>query len=184
MRINNKQLPLKYIIVSVVLIVGLAGAFAWGYVSQQDSTNNDSDQETSIVEPAPTQLSDEEAAAKQKFIEEQEKEPSKTDSDSLTSGNQTSTPAKLELSASNNGGSVTVMSRLSGIGDGSCNLRATNGNQSYTEEADVIYQPTYSTCAGFSVPVSELGAGNWQITVQATSIDGVKAQATTTLGVN
>jgi len=63
-------------------------------------------------------------------------------------------------------GSVTVSTKLQGVSDGVCNLLVTNAGKSHKEEAPVIFQPSFSTCAGFSIPQKDLGAGTWQITLE------------------
>ena len=46
-----------------------------------------------------------------------------------------------------------------------------NGKK-YSQEAEIIYQPEYSTCAGFSVPISSVGNGSWDISLSVTPING------------
>lgn len=66
-------------------------------------------------------------------------------------------------------GSVTIMAQLANYSDGTCNLSIINGNDTYSQTAEIIYQPTFSTCAGFNVPSGKIPAGVWQITLTATS---------------
>ncbi len=76
----------------------------------------------------------------------------------------------IELTAkqeSNN--TVTVFTKLPGYSDGSCQLTTTNGASTNSQTANVIYQPEYSSCAGFSVPISALGKGTWTIKLSVTS---------------
>lgn len=75
---------------------------------------------------------------------------------------------------------VTATANLGNIADGSCTLTVTNNGTTKTYTADVIYQPQYSTCAGFSIPISDVGAGNWALTLQVTSA-GVTATKTSTV---
>lgn len=65
--------------------------------------------------------------------------------------------------------SVTIVAKLYGASDGICYLKITAGNQSVTKEAEVIYQPDYSTCAGFTIPTDQLGVGTWKITLTVES---------------
>lgn len=71
----------------------------------------------------------------------------------------------ITLSATQSGDSVVVRNELHGQGysSGSCVLTITNGSKTTTQKAEIMYQPEYSMCAGFSVPVSTIGAGNWNI---------------------
>jgi len=64
---------------------------------------------------------------------------------------------------------VSVITKLTNIGSGTCNLTITNNANTYKAEAEVIYQPEFSTCAGFSVPIDQLGNGVWSISVTVNS---------------
>lgn len=75
-------------------------------------------------------------------------------------------------------GSVTITSKLFGVSGGKCNLSMTKGVTTVTKTADIIYQPEFSTCAGFSIPSSELTNGEWAITLSVISND--KNVSTTT----
>lgn len=74
-------------------------------------------------------------------------------------------------------GTVTVFTNLGSITDGSCTLTVTNGSATTSQTATVIYQPEYSICAGFSIPVSSVGTGNWTLKLDVTS-GGVTASKT------
>lgn len=89
-----------------------------------------------------------------------------------------STNPSIDLSArQENNGTVTIFTKLYGYSSGNCALTVTNGGQSHSQSATVIYQPEYSTCAGFSVPISQLGSGAWNITLKATD-NGASATKT------
>lgn len=78
----------------------------------------------------------------------------------------------VALSASQDGDSVTILTKLRGFPSGVCDLAIANGNKTHSVSADVIYQPEFSSCAGFSIPVAKLGAGQWSITLKATPTGG------------
>lgn len=78
--------------------------------------------------------------------------------------------SSIELSAQQEGStSVTIFTKLHAITSGSCSITVTNGSASTTQTAMVIYQPEYSSCAGFSIPISGLGAGTWQVNLKVDS---------------
>ena len=92
--------------------------------------------------------------------------------------------ANVDFSArKETGASVTISTKLYGVSSGSCTLTILNGTKKLSRTAIVIYQPEFSTCAGFSVPVADLGGGLWNIT---TTVDynGTSATKTITLEVN
>lgn len=78
---------------------------------------------------------------------------------------------------------ITVLTKLKGYSDGTCSLSIVNGSKTYTQSASVIYQPEFSTCAGFSVPTASLGSGTWNLTLNVVS-GGVTTQKSTTLEVH
>lgn len=69
----------------------------------------------------------------------------------------------ISIDASQQGQSVIITTQLVGYSDGTCSLTITNGTNKTTQSAPVMYQAQASTCAGFSVPVSSIGAGTWKI---------------------
>jgi hypothetical protein len=90
----------------------------------------------------------------------------------------------IELSTrqeSNN--TVTVFTKLTGYSNGNCSLTVQNGSKSTTQTAAVIYQPEFSSCAGFSVPIDSVGKGTWTLTLTVTS-NGSSESKTISAGVN
>lgn len=99
------------------------------------------------------------ADAKKEVIEKGNSDPSVTN------------PAKsIDLSArqeANN--TVTVFTKLPGYSSGSCDLTVSNGAKTSTQSVQLLFQPEFSTCAGFSVPIGPLGKGTWNIKLAVTS---------------
>lgn len=89
----------------------------------------------------------------------------------------------IELSAKQEpNGSVTVLTKLYSVPDGSCTLTISNGAKTHTQTADVIYQPDFSSCAGFSLARDQLGAGEW--TIKLTVASDATSEKTITYRVN
>lgn len=88
----------------------------------------------------------------------------------------------ITLSPSIDGNQVVLHTKLVGYSDGTCSLAVINGTLSYNASALVIYQPEFSTCAGFTIPISKLGSGLWSFTVTVTS-GGASTQKVATLEV-
>lgn len=80
----------------------------------------------------------------------------------------------ITLEATQSGDNVTIHNELKGQGysSGSCKLVITNGSATTTQTAEIIYQPEYSMCAGFTVPVNAVGAGDWSIRLDVTPLNG------------
>ena len=57
--------------------------------------------------------------------------------------------------------------------NGSCQLTLTNKSTGRTivKSADIVANPSSSTCNGFDIPVSQLSSGSWSITINLTSGD-------------
>ena len=147
-----------------VLCPFMASALAYGIVRRQAHTQLPAaPAAVSTVTPLGT-----EPSAKQNLIENASNPPTAP----VTT--QTSNPPKqsenIELSAqAGPNDSITVISKLTGISSGSCNLKATSASGSYEASAGVIFQPEYSTCAGFSIPIKTLGTGALTLTLRVSS---------------
>lgn len=109
------------------------------------------------------------ATQKQQYIDNTTKQ--ETPSQPAATPTDTDT---IVLSATQSGSSVVVHNELHGQGysSGSCQLTVSNGTKTTSQAAQVAYQPVYSMCAGFSVPVSSLGQGTWTITLEVTPYGG------------
>jgi len=101
---------------------------------------------------------------KKELIETNSKEPKKE---------QSTTPSAVfdiqvstHIEASND---ITVQTQLKNLSDGVCSLSVTNGTTTHTQTAVVIYQPLFSTCAGFNIPNNTLTPGTWEVTLSVTS---------------
>lgn len=55
------------------------------------------------------------------------------------------------------------------VASGSCTLILKNSNRTVTKNAPIIQNPSSSSCAGFNIPLAELGTGKWLISIQITS---------------
>lgn len=51
---------------------------------------------------------------------------------------------------------------------GSCTIKLTNGNLSFTDSTPTFAITSYSTCQGFDINTSDLSQGNWQIELSVT----------------
>ena len=119
------------------------------------------------------QEADANADAKKQLLEEK----AKTDGSTVPSTNSNKS---IDLSAkqeTNN--TVTVFTKLPGYSDGSCELTTTNGVKTYNQSAKVIYQAEFSSCAGFSIPISVLGKGSWSISLAVTSNGATESKSLT-----
>lgn len=84
----------------------------------------------------------------------------------------------ITLTAEQQGSTVSILTKLRDFSGGLCELSISNAGKTYTATAEVIYQPEFSSCAGFAIPVSKLGAGQWTIVLSATPTGGSKLTKT------
>ena len=116
---------------------------------------------------------------------EQESHNSSTEKESLldaakdnqSQGTTVPTPtsnANISLSINKEGGDVIIIAKLKeqGFSEGQCKLLVSANSKTVEQSAEIIYQPEYSTCSGFSVPLSSLGSGTWNIKLSVTPING------------
>ena len=157
-RNNNKFLKI-FILIVAVLLVSFVGFKAYKYSSPK-------------VEPVvPTGPSSQELKQAAAVAADEKKQLETTDSPKNTT-TPTSDPvtpvnSSIELSAKQESNStVTIISKLFSVSSGTCTLKIVNGSKTVTRTASVIYQPEFSTCAGFSIPISELGGGAWDIKLE------------------
>ena len=142
-------------------------------------------------QPTPTNQPPHTATPAQKASEQQHNATSKQQfNDSAVqraagqpAGQQQPRPAptsqQIELRAETAGQAVTVYTKLAHASSGTCSLRIRNGEREQQQTAAIIYQPEFSSCAGFSVPVAPLGQGQWQIELTVTT-DGATLTKTIT----
>lgn len=86
-------------------------------------------------------------------------------------GNYTppSNSENISISANRQDDALVIGTKLAGYSDGTCDLELTSGALTIKRQVTVVYAPNYSTCAGFSIPTSELPRGDWKIMITVLS---------------
>lgn len=165
----TKALPRKSLIIASLLLVVVFGVL----FAIRTHYNTDTQQPTPVV-LTPSQkkaMADQELNSKRALAENDSSSTATNPSTPSDSSNSIILSAKQESDSS-----VTVFTKLLNITDGQCHLAITNGAATYSDSADVIYQPEYSICAGFSVLRNKLGSGTWNITLSVTSGTATKVK--------
>jgi hypothetical protein len=172
MKINSskRSTTRKKLIIVASALVGLILVFAilettgiTHFISPPDS------QTTDQIKEAETNSSN-----KQDFIEGKSNDPS---NDNSTIPEPTSDDITLSVRQETDR-SVTISTELRNYSDGTCDLTIKNGSETHNQTAPVIYQPAFSTCAGFSIPANTLANGTWQISLVITSKGKVNTKTT------
>jgi hypothetical protein len=71
---------------------------------------------------------------------------------------------KIINSYQQDSGDLIVQTSINGAGSGRCVLTLTKGSASINKSADLLYQPSFSTCKGFAVPIHEFPeGGTWSL---------------------
>lgn len=163
---NNRKHPvyLSLKIVGAVVVLLVLGAMA----VQKNGLFKTADKPVVINGPTAAE------AAQQKKTEAVQKQ---VYNDSAKSDTTPAPPSvvpsdsSLSVSAKQDGASVIVQVKAVNVSAGNCELAIINGPRSSSQSAPIIYQPEFSTCAGFSVPTGSLGPGEWSIKVTVKAQD-------------
>lgn len=163
------------IILLAILLIGLEALHITHFIKPDSSP-----QTTNQTESQKQQ--EKQAAASQKEQHLDNATKGQAESQTVAPPTDTST---IILTATTSKDTVTVHNELhdQGYSSGSCVLTVTNGNKTTTQKADIMYQPEYSMCAGFSIPISTVGTGNWNINLDVTPYNGQTLHKTITIQV-
>lgn len=156
----------KWLLAIFLLAVAIFTAwYSWQYYEQKNQADPG---------PTPEQQKAAEKAndtKKDTFIEKKDD----TQTTPLPSNNSIELTAKEESS-----GTVIIYTKITNIASGTCTLQIKNGANEFTKSAPVIYQDSYSSCAGFTVPVDQLRTGTWDIVLTVTPASGTPISKTIT----
>lgn len=162
MRLKNKKVLSRnhlLAIAAAVLLIGIASAVAFLATGNSSTTKDQTASDPMNIE----KLEQYDKEKKQDFIKN-----APTPSDENTGESKPS--SDISLSARQDSSSqVTVLTNLSSTPYGTCTLTISNGSKKITKTAEVIYQPQFSSCAGFAVNIDELGTGSWTIELAVTT---------------
>ncbi len=165
---NNSRKNLALPLVVLVILAALAGGVYYYYHTKRQTTD---------AGPTTQQKQEQkqtQAEQKQDFVENKS---------GVTSASPAPTPTdsdQISFTTTQQSDSIIVTTQLTGFASGTCRLIVTNGSKSITQDATILYQPEFSSCTGFSVPISSLGAGQWSLTLQATPTGGSTLEKTMT----
>lgn len=173
---SRKQLWLLVLAAVILLLLVVAVLEKTGTINLFGSSAGD----TSTNGPTPEEIAQEQntnADSKQEYLDDTYKD--KDDTPVVTPP----ADATVSITAKQEGSNVTVLTKIQSVAEGTCKLTVTNGEKAVTQEAAMIYQPEFSSCAGFGVPVSTLGAGTWNIKLTVSPPGGATISKSTTLEV-
>ncbi len=161
---RNRKFPL---LPALALIV-IAAVVLFYILANDDSKANNQDEAAKQAQQEAMVNSD----AKKEFVEQETSPPNQSDNPKAQPAPAPSAPASknIELTARQEANStVTVFTKLLNYSEGSCQLQVVNGTKTATQNAAIVYQREFSSCAGFSVPIDPLGKGTWTIRLTTNS---------------
>ena len=158
------------ILIPLFLIALLVGIFAYSQKFEDTSRNQDT--------PMPP--------GKQTEIDNPQKDPAAPaangDKDTTPGASPSQSAGKVEISNAyqDQSSNLVVKTSIHAITTGTCKLEVTfSDGQTMTKDADVLFQPEFSTCTGFAIDKSELAAiGNAKLHVGIFQ-DGMQMAETT-----
>ncbi len=157
----NTRKPLLYVIAGLVIFTVLAGLGYFIFQHYYGSKAANSPSDTATTDSPETKKQN--TSSKEDFINNVKLPTQKEDTDKEPPKDQSS---NISIDLSQQDGDVIIATKLPGYSDGTCQITAINGTRKYSDSADILYQPS-STCMGFNIPITELGAGTWTITLKA-----------------
>jgi len=171
---KKKKLPIIISVVVLLILATLSALYLFKVFPFQ-SANKDGATSSQIKEEQKTNTDQ-----KDQFLDNAKDNPTPTEPAKVPDSSDT-----ITLTSSQDGNSVTVLTKLSGQGysSGTCELTVKANGKTNSQTADIIYQPEYSSCAGFTTPVDTLGKGVWEISLKVTPLNGTPLTKTTNLTV-
>ena len=168
MNINKKVSKKSIIIVAGILL--LVGIGAGAYFILQNNADRDTNRSVNDVDYG--KATDEQIKTGEDIKDNSNPDdPNQVGSDKAPqptpgeNGNKAAAPVTITASVQN-GNVIQVRTLISVMTDtGECVITFTQQSTTVVKKAPVQSLPNGTTCAGFNIPVSELGVGTWQYTV-------------------
>lgn len=177
MRVQRKSHKKAIIITIISLVAVLAvGAGAYALFSPFDNSASDNSSEKSNPESNKEDSSNPDNSAKQSVSTDQNSttpdHEAEKDIQPSYEGNNTNTSESLtgviNYSGVSDGNLIIRTTINQAISSGSCRLTLTSGSKTVTRDSGIVSNPSSASCEGFDIPTSELGSGNWNITITIT----------------
>jgi hypothetical protein len=167
---NRKKSSGKLKIICLVATTVLVGAGAYYFWHRSDGDQTDNQNGSSVNKPTES-----EKAERTKSDAKQKEDYLNSNPDEGTPPKQTDSDDGISIVISQNGDKVVVSTNLGYISRGTCKLTV----GSYTSTVEIMYQPAYSTCAGFSIDRNQLqsGVNSFKLEVSYDNVTLTKTEA-------
>ena len=158
MKIKSSSNKKRYIIVAATIVALISvGAFTYSQFSGNDEKEQT---EKKVNYDSPKQEQVQAGNDKKSEIVKQDSTPS-----------QPTAALNLSVTASQqNGETVQIRTLIDNVvASGTCQIELTQRSKKVSKSVPLQALPSSSTCQGFDIPTSELGAGLWEFSITATS---------------
>ena len=172
-----KRIALTLVVISIIVLGYMTYAYAtqnaWPFRKEaevHDTTQSVEDTPAASEEPATTPSEEDENTTKpdEKVNKAPVQSSPPDDGDTSTDTNALS---GVITSKSVQDGTLVIRTTINGVLSGSCQLtltRASDGKK-VSRSAEIVQNPSSSSCKGFDVPTSQLGSGAWNISIKVKS---------------
>lgn len=177
---NQKSKTKKVIVLLAVIVVAALGYFSYAYATQnawpfqkeaktQDTTQPAEDTPAISEEPATVPEDDENTTKPDEKVNKAPVQSSPPDDGDTSS--DTNTLSGVITSRSVQDGALVIRTTINGVLSGSCQLTLTrtSDGKKLSRSAEIVQNPSSSSCKGFDVPTSQLGSGTWNISIKVKS---------------
>ena len=175
---TSKRRRLLLVVALLFVLVISTGAGAWYYTNQLDSQKNTADGSAN----GDSTDQDDTDGLPDADVDDPTSNSVKTNDPSPASSGDT----KVEITAAYVNGDTfdirTLIDRVTASGQCTLSMKSDSG-KSYSASVGVQALPSSSTCKGFSVPMSSLSSGVWNITVSYVN-DGKTSTASKEVVIN
>ena len=184
MKIKRTPLSKKTILIIVYFVLIAIGCSAYALLNSSLNEISNSDKSVTENSSEPSSVSTDATENDTSSTNTETKTPTQyTDENGEDSTTTSSDTINMVISAIQDGTVVRINTSINEVWSaGSCTLTINNDSKTASQVVELQAMPSYTTCKGFTVQTSELGAGTWQISVSA-SHDSQKASATKELTV-
>ena len=153
----------------LIVIISLAVLFIGGGIVAYAFMSNNSSPDENATDSAQQQRENEQ---KREIDAKEQSAEKNRESDNDNQAPAPVDPNDISMSAAISGTNVIISTQLASIPDGECSLTITQSTNTHRETVQIMFQPEFSSCAGFSVPKNKLGTGTWKIDLNVTSPRG------------
>lgn len=181
MKIQKQSNLLKKITIAVVAVIFVVGGYllyaystsSWPYEAHAETAQTNSRSEEEAQPQSNHEDTPPASAPKHNDTDKpEEKTPKKYDTPKNTAPTPKSSLTGVINYKNVSDGNLTIRNTIDQlVTSGTCTLTLTNSQTGkiVTKTADIIANPSSSTCKGFSIPVSELSPGKWRIAIDMVS---------------